>query len=547
MTVDRQRRLTLNMRLYILLAGMLLGLFALGAYSVFDLRQHMLAEKRLMIRAVVHSALSVLQEQYERQQSGQLSREDAQRLSIETLRRARYNSDDYLFIYDLSGTTMMHGTRPEREGKNTLDATDPTGKAYIRDWIELLKRDGEGELDYAFAKPGAEQPIPKIGYAKVFSPWGWWVATGIYVEDVDAVFSRSAVRNIAFIAIVGLLLGTLGWAINRSVQRQLGGDPALAAEQVEQFAEGNLRQEITSNSPVPGNLLGALATMQVRLQGVVSEINRGTDLLARESHALSSATGEISHAVRKQAEASAATAASIEELTVSINEVSATARLTEDNSQQTAALAHQGSEVVRSAASDIESIAASVTQSAERIHALVERSQEIGSITQVIKEIADQTNLLALNAAIEAARAGEQGRGFAVVADEVRKLAERTTQATARISEMVGTIQDETSDAVKAMQDSQPKVRQGQELALRATALLDEIERQAQDSLAKARDVATATKEQALAATGIAGHVESIASMTEQTNAATQNNAAAAAQLRTLAATLQAAVAFFKV
>jgi len=181
-----------------------------------------------------------------------------------------------------------------------------------------------------------------------------------------------------------------------------------AAEQVEQFAEGNLRQDITSNSPVPGNLLGALATMQVRLQKVVGEINRGT-------------------------------------------------------------------------------------------------------------------NLLALNAAIEAARTGAQGRGFAVVADAVRKLTEATTQATSRISEMVRTIQDETSDAIKAMQDAQPKVRQGQKRALRATGLLDEIERQAQDSLAKARDVATATQEQAIAVTGIAGHVESIASMTEQTTAATQN------------------------
>ncbi|MCB1966223.1 MAG: methyl-accepting chemotaxis protein, partial [Candidatus Accumulibacter sp.] len=158
-----------------------------------------------------------------------------------------------------------------------------------------------------------------------------------------------------------------------------------------------------------------------------------------------------------------------------------------------------------------------------------------------------QTNLLALNAAIEAARAGEQGRGFAVVADEVRKLAERTTQATAQISAMVSTIQGDTGEAVVAMQSAEPKVRQGQDLAAQATGVLDEIQQHAENSLVKAGEVASATREQAIAATEIAGHVESIAAMTEEADAATQNNAEAAEKLKRLAGDLQAAVAYFKV
>jgi methyl-accepting chemotaxis protein len=129
----------------------------------------------------------------------------------------------------------------------------------------------------------------------------------------------------------------------------------------------------------------------------------------------------------------------------------------------------------------------------------------------------------------------------------VRKLAERTTRATAQISQMVGAIQSDTHEAVQAMENAEPKVRNGQNLALQATSVLDEIQQQAEDSLAKARDVANATKEQAVTANGIAGHVENIASMTEETNAATQNNAEAAAQLKELAGRLQAAVAYFKV
>jgi hypothetical protein len=172
------RHLKLTTRLYALTMGMLLGLLALGALSVFELRQQVLQEKRLAIRAVVSSAMGVLQEQYDLQQAGKLTQDEAQRLAKDALRKSRFNGDDYLFIYDFSGTTMMHGARPEREGKNTLDATDPTGKTYIKDWIELLQRNGEAKMDYLFAKPGADKPIAKIAYAKVFAPWGWWLATG---------------------------------------------------------------------------------------------------------------------------------------------------------------------------------------------------------------------------------------------------------------------------------------------------------------------------------------------------------------------------------
>jgi methyl-accepting chemotaxis protein len=267
----------------------------------------------------------------------------------------------------------------------------------------------------------------------------------------------------------------------------------------------------------------------------------------KESGELSVAAKEISLAARNQADSSAATAASIEQLTVSINEVSEIARQTEGNSSKTADLAQSGTEVVGRAAHEIENIAASLRDSAERVHTLVGRSQEISTITNVIKDIADQTNLLALNAAIEAARAGEQGRGFAVVADEVRKLAERTGQATAEINQMVLAIQSDTEAAVQAMESARPRVEQGQELARQATAVLGEIQGQARDSLEKVRDVARATKEQAGTANGIAGHVERIASMTEETNATTQANAEAAEQLKAMAGQLMASVAHFKV
>ena len=539
--------MTLKARLYTMFASTLIGLIVLGGYSVLDLRSRILDEKKLAIKALVDSSMGVIQQQYDLYKAGKLTEDEAKRLAKDDLRKSRYNGSDYFFIYDFNGVNVMHAAKPEREGTNWIDSKDPNGKHYIKEWIDLLKRDGSAYIDYMFPKAGSKVPIPKVSYAKVFGAWGWWLGTGVYIEDVEADFHRAAVRTVTFLIIISIVLGGLSWTLNRSVRRQIGGEPANAAGQVERFAGGDLTQRIESASDQPGNLLATLGAMQERLTAIVRSILGSTETLSKESGDLSVAANEISLAAREQAESSAATAAAIEELTVSINEVSEIARSTEENSRRTSDLAGEGSAVVRQAAGEIEAIAASMRESMQRVQTLVARSQEIGSITQVIKEIADQTNLLALNAAIEAARAGEQGRGFAVVADEVRKLAERTSTATAEISQMVSAIQDDTQQAVQAMDSTTPKVAHGQDLAIQATTMLDDIQRQAADSLAKANEVANATKAQATTANEIAGHVENIASMTEETNTATQSNAAAADQLKALAGKLQQDLAYFKV
>jgi methyl-accepting chemotaxis protein len=545
--MNKSTGITLAARLYILLGSMLFGLLVLGGYSVLSLRTHILDEKKLMLQALIDSSVGVIQEQYDLFKAGKISEADAQRLAKDNLRKSRYNNGaDYFFIYNFDGVNLMHASKPEREGKNFLDSKDPNGKDYIRQWNDLLKRDGAAYIDYMFPKAGSTNPVPKISYAKVFQPWGWWVGTGVYIDDVEADFRQAVMKSLIFLVVIAVLLGGLGLAISRSVRNQIGGEPAAAAEQVEEFAAGDLTHPITSTSKQPGNLLGTLGTMQARLANIVRGIRGSTETLAQNSADLSVSAKEISLAAEKQAESSAATAAAIEELTVSINEVSEIALLTETNSNTTAELAGKGGTVVRQSATEIQNIASAVEESTQRIQTLVSRSQEIGTITQVIKEIADQTNLLALNAAIEAARAGETGRGFAVVADEVRKLAERTTQATSEISQMVTAIQDDTQQAVKSMASTTPRVSQGRELATQATEVLDQIQHQANDSLLKAREVANATKAQAQTANEIARHVETIASMTEETNAATRSNAEAADQLKALATKLQDDLAYFK-
>ena len=216
--MNQNNSLTLRARLYILLGSMLLGLILLGGYSVLDLRAHILEEKKLAIQAIVESSMGVIQQQYDLFKEGKITEQEAQRLAKDNLRKSRFNNGgDYLFIYDFNGVNLMHASKPEREGKNFMDSKDPNGKHYIKEWIDLLKKDGSASMDYLFPKAGSKDAIPKISYAKVFQPWGWWLGTGVYIEDVDADFRQAALKSTIFLVVIALVLGVLGWAINRSV------------------------------------------------------------------------------------------------------------------------------------------------------------------------------------------------------------------------------------------------------------------------------------------------------------------------------------------
>ena len=222
-------------------------------------------------------------------------------------------------------------------------------------------------------------------------------------------------------------------------------------------------------------------------------------------------------AAEHQADSTSAMAAAIEELTVSSNHSSYSARETVRETHVAVELSGQGADRVHLASQAIQKISDTVTDASSRIRSLEERAKQISSIANVIKDIAGQTNLLALNAAIEAARAGEQGRGFAVVADEVRKLAERPASATTEIEQMITGIQGETMGAVEAMDAALPEVQEGVQLASSASDSLRAIQDGARRTLARVGEVADATQEQSSASTSIAQRVEQIANMVEET------------------------------
>jgi methyl-accepting chemotaxis protein len=237
----------------------------------------------------------------------------------------------------------------------------------------------------------------------------------------------------------------------------------------------------------------------------------------------------------------------VDRLTVSVNHVSDSAREAHSVTAETGSQSQAGNRIIQDTVAEMKRISQTVGEAAQTIQAMGESSQRISGIVQVIKDVAEQTNLLALNAAIEAARAGEQGRGFAVVADEVRKLAERTAQATGEIGGMIVEVQSSAQAAVGTMQQAVSRVEDGVGLAQQASESMLGISDGAQRVVQAVTDISNALKEQSVASNDIAANVEKIAQMSEENSAATREAAETARQLEELAASTRQAVAVFRV
>ena len=528
-----------------LVIAALIGMLLLSAAALYIERGLLLEDRMVKTRHVVESTYGVLQHFHAQQLSGALTEADAKAQAISTIRRLRYEEKEYFWINDMQPQVVLHPIKPELEGKDASTIKDPNGTALFVEFVNTARKSGAGFVSYQWPKPGSEAPQPKISYVKHFQPWDWILGSGIYVDDVNQIFKEEALK-LGLVVLSGLLiLGLMAFTLARSILRPMA-DMERAIQHIQSNNDLTQRVEIHHHDEL-GRIGTAFNRMIASFQETVQQVIDSSHQVSSSSSQLSGMVQHMNERANKQNDAAAAMATVVEELTASIENIASSASDAQHIAQQSGQLSGQGATVVENAVVEMRKIANSVDRSASFIEELGRHSGQISAIAQTIKEIADQTNLLALNAAIEAARAGEHGRGFAVVADEVRKLAERTTQSTSEISSMVASIQDETANAVASMAEGSACVRDGVELASQAGDSMQHIRSEASRVEIAVNDITHALREQNAASEHVASSSTQIAEMIHETCEEANAVADASRHLAEQAGRLQRAVARFRV
>ncbi|QXG30463.1 methyl-accepting chemotaxis protein [Pseudomonas viridiflava] len=449
---------------------------------------------------------------------------DAQKTQFDDLKNFRIGSTGSLALLDDKGTWLVSPAgiqSPESAAKAVADLASKPGKAQF--W-----NDGTQDF-YSVGQPFAGGP--------------WTVIASMPRSEISAV-TWDVGTQLAIGSLLAMLIAVISaiWLL-RSKLRPL----SELVRQADELGAGNLsvRLNITSNDEI-GQLSGSFNKMSEALSSMVSHIRTAAQEVSTRAHALSGMSGGAYEGMEQQSGEITSMAGAVEEFSATsmniADNMGNTERLAQENAQQT----RIGRTSMDEASSSLQQIATSLSSTATVIDTLGQRSQEIGSIVGVITSIADQTNLLALNAAIEAARAGEQGRGFAVVADEVRSLASRTRKATDEISGMIASIQQETGNAISTMQQGNVLMQEGLSLNAKVASALAQIDEQSRSAGHQFAAITTATQEQSSTATMLSSNLQSIAMANSEQREVVSNLAITAEELNSLAGELRKEVDRFR-
>ncbi|RZI57594.1 MAG: HAMP domain-containing protein [Rubrivivax sp.] len=512
------RAWTLATKLRVAVLAAVVGFVVLVMWLSHRSAMSLLDVKMITTVEQVKNAEQIAKRHFDKIGAGGLTEADAKKQAAAEIGKIRYSGNEYIWINDMTPRMVMHPIKPELNDKDLSGNKDPNGLKLFVAFVDTVKAQGSGFVDYLWPKPGAKDPEPKRSYVTGFKPWGWVIGSGVYIDDVSGIARRDATIALVLVIAFGIAaLVAVEW-FARGLKRRLN----QMREVVEAVANGDLRAQVvggqTTGNDEIGQVLTQVAAMQGRLSDLVRAIRDATDSIQHASREVAMGSQDLSQRSEQAASSLQQTAASMHELTQQVTHSAQAAHQTNQLAIGAADRAKLGADVMGEVVQTMDGIAGA--------------SRKIADIISVIDGVAFQTNILALNAAVEAARAGEQGRGFAVVASEVRALAQRSANAAKEIKALIN--------------DSVTRVDAGGAQVGRAGEAMGQILQSVQQVSGTVAEISQSSAGQSDGLAQINQAVKHLDDMTQQNAALVEETAAAAESLQQQARLLNEHVATFR-
>lgn len=529
-------------------AWSILGLFAVGllANTLLNIdksRQHMRENYERSVQSMVESAVGIAKHFHQQSESGAMTKAVAQARALEAITAMRFDGDNYIFVGDKDGYQLATGVL-SLLGTNIMDLQDSNGQYFVKELYQVASRGG-GFVNYHWENPDKETLDPKTSYAVTYAPWGWMIGSGMNMVALQAVTQRSEITSLTYATGILILLSIVVGYFIKTITSPL--KRTLRAMRTLSKGEGDLTQRLPEEgSKELIHLARYFNQFVASIQSIMMNINDAGLQVSASASQLSHSVHHIDDSLNQQQNDVDMLATAMTEMLATVEEVANRTAEANEASRHAANETQKSHSIIQNNVAESNELAEQLSAAKLVVQKLATDANNVDTVLEVIRGVAEQTNLLALNAAIEAARAGEQGRGFAVVADEVRTLSQRTQESTLEIQSIVELLQTGSANVVEVMTQGTDRASSASALSTQAGQTLNVINQEVHRIEEMAQHIATAAEQQTVTVNDINRNVVSLSDMATSVSSESAQMASSGKELKRVSENLMEMINRFK-